>query len=157
MTSIAPLSLLLSALIAGSALAAAPAPTAAAPATTPAIAGPDQALAALKAAGHAEVRELEYDDGLWEAEVRRANGRWGEVAVDAATGEVFDAMSPRQLIELRDVLAAIETAGYTRVHDLDRDGALWDAEAWGADGQRYELRVSGYDGRILTARVDHDD
>lgn len=151
MKSITPLSLALSALLAGTAIAAAPA------AAPLAVAGPDQAMAALKAAGHAEVRELEYDDGLWEAEVRRANGRWGEVAVDAATGEVFDAMSPRQLIELRDVLAAVERAGYSQVHDLDRDGALWDAEAYGADGQRYELRISGYDGRILTARVDHND
>ncbi len=151
MKSITPLSLALSALLAGTAFAAAPA------AAPLAVAGPDQAMAALKAAGHAEVRELEYDDGLWEAEVRRANGRWGEVAVDAATGEVFDAMSPRQLIELRDVLAAVERAGYSQVHDLDRDGALWDAEAYGADGQRYELRISGYDGRILTARVDHND
>ena len=25
------------------------------------------------------------------------------------------------------------------------------------DGPRYELRISGYDGRILTARIDTDD
>ena len=122
-----------------------------------ASAGPADIAATLQAAGYAEVREVEYDDGLWEAEVRRANGLWGEVAVDPANGEVFDAQSPRALIELPAVLAAIEQAGYRQVHDLDRDGALWDADAYDRDGQRVELRISGYDGRIVTVQPDSDD
>ena len=65
--------------------------------------------------------------------------------------------APRQLIGLRDVLAAVEAAGYRDVHDIDREGALWDADATGPDGQPMELRISGYDGRILSARPDHDD
>ncbi len=122
-----------------------------------ASAGPADIAATLQAAGYAEVREVEYDDGLWEAEVRRANGLWGEVAVDPANGEVFDAQSPRALIELPAVLAAIEQAGYRQVHDIDRDGALWDADAYDRDGQRVELRISGYDGRIVTVQPDSDD
>ena len=122
-----------------------------------ASAGPADLAATLQAAGYAEVREVEYDDGLWEAEVRRANGLWGEVAVDPANGEVFDAQSPRALIELPAVLAAIEQAGYRQVHDIDRDGALWDADAYDRDGQRVELRISGYDGRIVTVQPDSDD
>ena len=122
-----------------------------------ASAGPADIAATLQAAGYAEVREVEYDDGLWEAEVRRANGLWGEVAVDPANGEVFDAQSPRALIELPAVLAAIEHAGYRQVHDIDREGALWDADAYDRDGQRVELRISGYDGRIVTVHPDSDD
>lgn len=120
---------------------------------------PDSRVAtdALQAAGYGEVRELEFDDGLWEVEVRREDGRWGEVAVDPDTGEIFDARAPRQLISLQQVLAAVEAAGYREVHDVDRDGALWDADAIGPDGQPMELRISGYDGRILSARPDHDD
>lgn len=122
-----------------------------------AAAGPAEITDTLRAAGYAEVRELEYDDGLWEAEVRRANGLWGEVAIDPANREVFDAASPRPLIELSQVLASLERAGYKQVHDVDRDGALWDADAYDAQGQRVELRISGYDGRIVTVRVDNDD
>jgi hypothetical protein len=120
-------------------------------------AGPAEITNTLRSAGYNEVRELEYDDGLWEAEVRRANGLWGEVSIDPTTGEVFDAASPRPLIELPQVLAAIERAGYQQVHDVDRDGALWDADAYDAQGQRVELRLSGYDGRILSVRADNDD
>lgn len=115
-----------------------------------------QALDALRAAGYGEVRELEFDDGLWEAEVQRDDGRWGEVSVDPANGEIFDARSPRRLIDLSEVLAALESAGYREIHDVDRDGALWDADAMGPDGQPMELRISGYDGRIIDARPDHD-
>ena len=120
-------------------------------------AGPADIVATLQSAGYAEVREVEFEDGLWEAEVRRANGLWGDVAVDPANGEVFDAQSPRALIELPAVLAAIEHAGYRQVHDIDRDGALWDADAYDRDGQRVELRISGYDGRIVTVQPDVDD
>lgn len=120
-------------------------------------AGPTDISDTLRAAGYSDVRELEYDDGLWEAEVRRANGLWGEVAIDPANGEIFDALSARPLIELPQVLASVERAGYRQVHDLDRDGALWDAEAYDPRGQRVELRISGYDGRIVTARADNDD
>ena len=113
--------------------------------------------ATLQAAGYADIRALEFEDGVWEAEVRRANGLWGEVAVDAATGEVFDAMSPRPLVERPAVLAAIEGAGYRQVHELERDGALWEADAFDADGSRVELRLSGHDGRIVSVSPDVDD
>ena len=127
---------------------------------TPALAaapGAGDALAALRDAGYAEVREIELDDGLWEAEVRRANGLWGEVALDPATGEVFDPMADRPMLPLADVLAAIEAAGYQRVHDVDRDGALWDADALDAGGLPVELRISAFDGRIVSVRPDQDD
>ena len=126
-------------------------------AVSAANAGPADVADTLRAAGYAEVRELEFDDGLWEAEVRRANGLWGEVAMDPASGEVFDALSARPLIELPQVLAELERAGFRQVHDLDREGALWDAEALDAQGMRVELRISGYDGRVLNVRHDKDD
>jgi hypothetical protein len=121
------------------------------------VAGPADVTAALRTAGYADVRELEFEDGLWEAEVRGADGLWHEVAVDAATGEVFDALSPRPQIDADAVLTAIDRAGFRHVHDLDREGALWDAEAVDAAGARVELRVSGYDGRIVSARPDAED
>ncbi|MDY0022048.1 PepSY domain-containing protein [Arenimonas caeni] len=124
--------------------------------TTPAPAA-GEALATLRDAGYAEVREIEFDDGLWEAEVRRANGRWGEVALDPATGEVFDPMADRPMLPLADVLASIEAAGYQSVHDVDRDGALWDADALDAQGQPVELRISAFDGRIVSVHPDLED
>lgn len=120
-------------------------------------AGTEDIRAKLQSAGYAEVRDIEFDSGLWEAEVRRADGRWGEVALDPTSGEVFDAKDGRALIDARGVADALEAAGYTEISDLDRDGALWEAEARGPDGQRVELRLSGHDGRVLHSDVEYDD
>lgn len=119
--------------------------------------GTGDIVATLRDAGYAEVREIEFEDGVWEAEVRRANGLWGEVSVDAATGEVFDPLAKRPLMALPEVLGKVEAAGYHSVHDVDREGALWDADAIDAQGQAVELRISGYDGRILSVSPDQDD
>ena len=113
--------------------------------------------AKLQAAGYTEVRDIEFDSGLWEAEVRRADGRWGEVSLDPTSGEVFDAKDGRAMMDARGIAEALEAAGYTEISDLDRDGALWEAEARGADGQRVELRLSGHDGRVLNSDVEYDD
>ncbi len=113
--------------------------------------------AQLARAGYSEIREIEYDDGLWEAEVRRANSRWGEVHVDPISGEVFDAQAPRAQLDAAALIAALEAQGYTAINDLDREGATWGAEAMGADGQRVELRASGYDGRVLHSEPEWGD
>jgi len=129
-------------------------------ATTVAFAQTDNAAdvtATLQAAGYAEVRDVEFDGGLWEAEVKRDDGRWGEVAMDPATGEVFDAQSGQPMLEAGSVTAALEAAGYTGITDLDRDGGLWEAEALDRDGTRVELRLSGHDARVLSSEVDTDD
>ena len=114
-------------------------------------------LQTLTSAGYAEVRDVEYDDGLWEAEVRGADGRWGEVHIDPATNEVFDRDANLPLLDAAAISAALTTAGYTAINDLDRDGATWDVEAVDPRGQRVELRVSGRDGRVLSTDVDLDD
>lgn len=113
--------------------------------------------ARLQAAGYAEIRDVEFDGGVWEAEVRRADGRWGEIALDEASGEIFDAQAGKAVIDARAVAEALEAAGYREISDLDRDGALWEAEARDAQGTRVELRVSGYDGRVIASDVEYDD
>jgi len=113
--------------------------------------------AQLARAGYAEIREIEYDDGLWEAEVRRVDGRWGEVHVDPVSGEILDRAADRPLLDAAALIAALQSQGYAAVEDLDREGATWEAEAVGADGQRVELRLSGYDGRLLHSEVEWDD
>jgi hypothetical protein len=111
----------------------------------------------LAAAGYTEVRDLEFDGGLWEAEVLRADGRWGEVAYHEATDQVFDVKDGRTIMDARSVADALEAAGYTEISDLDRDGGLWEAEARDSTGQRVELRLSGIDGSVLNSDVEHDD
>lgn len=122
-----------------------------------AFAGPVNDVAAvrdtLREQGHGEVRDVERDDGLWEAEVRGEDGRWYDVHMVPETGEVLD---PRagELMTADAILAGLEADGYTRIHDLELDGAIWEVEAIASDGGRVELKLSAFDGRILTSELD---
>ena len=111
---------------------------------------------ALAAAGYVEVRDIEFDDGLWEADVRRADGRWGEVHINPDSGEILDIDSVTSL-DVGTIRASLQAAGYTAIDDIDREGATWEADATDARGQRVELRISGVDGSVLHTDVDWDE
>ncbi|HVL08412.1 MAG TPA: PepSY domain-containing protein [Burkholderiaceae bacterium] len=116
--------------------------------------GPQQVITLLQQAGYGEVRDLEYDDGLWEAEIRRPYGLWDEVSVEPATGEIFDLRGNRKVLSMRDLLAKLEGQGYRAFTDIDRDAGVWEVEATDPQGRRVDLKVSGYDGRILNSKFD---
>jgi len=108
--------------------------------------------AKLRAAGYTQVHELERDDGLWEADVTRADGSFEEVIVDPATGEIFDPRSTRALLDAGQILAVAQKAGFRQVESFERDGATWTLEARNARNQRVEVRMSGHDGRVLSSK-----
>lgn len=122
-----------------------------------AVAGPADIEKRLVAAGYSEVRDIEFDDGLWEAEVRGADGRWHDVAVQADTGEVLDDRGPRAVLPAAEVIKRIEAAGYTQVHDLDLDDAVWEADALDAKGERVELRINGHTGAVMSVESERYD
>ena len=108
----------------------------------------------LNAAGYTEVRDIEFDDGVWEAEVRGKDGRWHDVAVDGTSGELMDDRGGRALLPATDITAALTAAGYRDVHDLDLDDAIWEADATNAQGQRVELRINAHTGKVLSESID---
>jgi uncharacterized membrane protein YkoI len=124
-----------------------------------AAAGPVDSVAtvseALSKAGYADVRDVEKDDGLWEAEVRGADGRYHDVYVIPETGEILDSQSDARILTAEEVIALLEAEGYTDVRDLDLEDALWEAEVKQADGTDVELRINGFSGQVLS--VDKDD
>lgn len=108
--------------------------------------------AKLRTAGYTQVLELERDDGLWEADVTRADGSFEEVIIDPANGEIFDPRSGRTLLDAGQILALAGKAGFTQVASFERDGATWQLEARNARNQRVEVRMSGHDGRVLSSK-----
>jgi hypothetical protein len=110
--------------------------------------------AKLRAAGYTQVHELERDDGLWEADVTRADGTFEEVIVDPATGEIFDPRGSRALLDAGQILALAGKAGFTRIESFERDGATWKLEARNARNQRVDVRMCGHVGRVLSSKRD---
>ena len=119
-----------------------------------AVAGPADVGARLQSAGYSEFRDIEFDGGLWEAEVRGSDGRWHDVAIDAATGDVLDERSGRALLTATQVEAKLTAAGYTAITDLDLDDAIWEAEATDPTGRRVELALNGHTGAVIASDLD---
>ncbi len=104
---------------------------------------------ALRAAGYTQVHKLERDDGLWEADVTRSDGRFAEVLIDPVAGEIFDAHDGRAVLDAGQAMARAAGHGLKDISKLERDGATWKLEARNAQNQPVEVRLSGVDGRIL--------
>ncbi|WNH53763.1 PepSY domain-containing protein [Stenotrophomonas oahuensis] len=116
--------------------------------------GAAEVQAKLRAAGYTQVHELERDDGMWEAEVTRADGSRDDVLIDPAKGEIFDSANGRAVLDAGRILDLAAKAGYTRITEVDRDGATWSLDAYNKNNQRVDVRMSGYDGRVLSSRRD---
>lgn len=104
--------------------------------------------AQLEAQGYTKIKDVKFDDGLWEAEATSANGKRVDVRLDPATGTIYPETSVSQLSEA-DIRARLSTAGYTRVKDLKFDDGLWKAEATDANGQKLELRLDPTNGKVI--------
>jgi uncharacterized membrane protein YkoI len=127
-------------------------------AAVPAMAEPvdsaDAVISALNGAGYAEVRDVEQDDGLWEAEVRGADGRFRDLHIVSATGEILDPDGDRTVLTADEVRSRLEAEGFKNVKDLDLDEAVWEAEADAADGSRVDLVINGFDGSVIESEND---
>jgi len=114
----------------------------------------DVVIEALADAGHTDVRKVELDDGLWEAEVRGADGRYYDLHVIPETGAILDVRSGQVVLTAAEIRAHLESKGYTEVDDLDLDGVVWEADAVDAAGTEVDLVINGFDGGVLHSEVD---
>jgi hypothetical protein len=120
----------------------------AATATQP-IRTPAQLEAHLHAAGYRNLFDVDLDDGLWEAKVRKPGGLWREVAVDPASGRIFDGAGARSVEALNVVSKVVADNGYTMLELAQPDGPLWEVEASDANGQCVGLRVDAVSQAIV--------
>lgn len=114
----------------------------------------DAVIDALNAAGYAEVRDVERDDGVWEAEVRGTDGKFRDLHVVPATGEILDAHADRRVLTAEEIESLLTGRGYTKINDLELDDAVWEAEAVDPDGSPVDLVINGFDGNVLASEND---
>lgn len=107
-----------------------------------------QVRATLEAQGYTKINDVEFDDGMWEADARSADGKRVSVRLDPATGRIYPDKAVSTLGEA-DIRARLSAAGYTNVHDVKFDDGLWKAEADNADGKEVELRLDPGSGEIV--------
>lgn len=103
--------------------------------------------------GYTRIDDLDFEDGMWEADATSANGKRTEVRVDPASGQVYAQAQVSNLSE-NDIKAKLAAAGYSKVHDVAFDDGLWKAKARRDDGTQVKVQLSPKDGTIVHAETD---
>lgn len=109
--------------------------------------------ASLTEQGYTKVNDVEFEDGVWKADARSADGNRMEVRIDPATGKVYPNTQVAQLSEA-DVRAQLAAAGYVNVHDVDYEDGIWNAEADDPEGKDVELKIDPATGKVIGTEKD---
>jgi uncharacterized membrane protein YkoI len=112
-----------------------------------------QVRASLEAQGYTNVNDVEFEDGVWKADARSADGQRVELRIDPATGKVFPEDAVASLSEA-DVRAKLSAAGYGNVHDVEFDDGMWTADAEDGNGKDLKLTLDPQTGKIVGADRD---
>ncbi|HVI57962.1 MAG TPA: PepSY domain-containing protein [Luteimonas sp.] len=112
-----------------------------------------QVRAKLEAQGYTKVNDVKFEDGVWKADARSADGNRIDVRMDPKTGTVRPDELVANLTEA-DVRAKLATAGYTNVHDVDYEDGIWNAEADDPAGKDVELKIDPASGAVMGKEKD---
>lgn len=113
-----------------------------------------QVRAALTDDGYTDIHDVEFEDGVWKADVTDATGNKIDVRLDPATGRIYPETAGASNLGEADIRAKLTAAGYSRIDDVEFDDGLWKAEADNAEGQRMDLKLDPQDGRIISQSRD---
>lgn len=109
--------------------------------------------ATLESQGYSEVHDVAFEDGIWKADARSADGSDVDLSIDPKTGTVHPDKSVAKLTE-DDVRASLSAAGYAKVHDVKFDDGIWNAEADDPNGKAVELKIDPANGEVMGAKTD---
>ena len=120
-----------------------------------------QVIERLTAAGYTQIRDVEFDDGFWEAEATASNGDRVELILHPLTAAVLqsrldndddhnDAPPVGASVMTADAIrAALTSRGYTRIRDVEFDDGHWEAEATNSAGVRVDLVIDPVTGVVI--------
>ncbi len=112
-----------------------------------------QVRAKLEAQGYTKATDTKFEDGVWKANARSADGNRVDVRIDAETGTIRPDELVANLTEA-DVRAKLATAGYINVHDVDYEDGIWNAEADDPAGRDVELKIDPVTGAVMGKEKD---
>jgi hypothetical protein len=108
-----------------------------------------QVQAKLTEQGYTKVHDLEFKNGMWEAQARSANGKSVDLRIDPKSGQVYPDSNKVSRMSEKDVRASLAAQGYTHVHDVDFDDGMWKAKAENPSGNDVKLKLDPQTGKVV--------
>lgn len=99
--------------------------------------------------GYSDVDDLEFNHGMWRAKAESGNGHHVHLRIDARTGKAYADDQKLARLGEDDIRAALSSAGYTDVHDVDFDEGIWKAKADNPAGKKVKLRIDAHTGKVI--------
>ncbi len=113
-----------------------------------------QVRALLTDNGYRRIDDLDFEDGMWETE-EATNAAGNRVYLRVpANGSGIRAEALVSTLSKADVKAKLTAAGYSKVHDVEFDDGVWEAQAEREDGNDVILRVDPNSGEVLAVEND---
>ena len=112
-----------------------------------------QVRAKLEAQGYTKINDVKFEDGVWKADAKSADGNHVDVRLDAKTGAVYPDEQVANLNQA-SVTAKLTAAGYTNVHDVDYEDGVWNAEADDPAGKDVEVKIDAKTGAVIGKEKD---
>ena len=107
----------------------------------------------LQQQGYKDVHDLKFEDGMWHAKAKGADGTRLTINVDPKTGKAFPDNKVARMGK-EDVKAALATQGYTDVDDVDFDDGMWHAEAKNRAGKKVKVQIDPDSGKVVGSDSD---
>ncbi|MDE2154674.1 MAG: PepSY domain-containing protein [Xanthomonadaceae bacterium] len=98
--------------------------------------------------GYTRVHDLRFKDGMWRAKAKSADGERVTIRIDARTGQIYPDRQVSRL-DKDDVRAALESQGYTEIHDVEFEDGLWKAKAENPAGNDVKLKIDANTGKVV--------
>ena len=118
-----------------------------------------QVIERLTAAGYTNIRDVEFQDGFWEAEATASNGDRVELVLHPLTAAVLQSRLDNDhdntppvgagVMTADTIRAALTSRGYTRIRDVEFDDGYWEAEATNSAGVRVDLVIDPVTGVVV--------
>lgn len=107
-------------------------------------------LKILQTRGYSVIREVEFDDGLYEVEAFDEKGIQLIIRMNPNTGDFINTnlKTKKYPISMLEAAQRIEGAGYHTIFKIEAHGSQYEAKALGTEDKKIKLRIDANSGKI---------